>query len=123
MPYYKVTLNMGRTDTIEVQADSVTAIREFFTSVSKANITQIKKILVSKDFNLNYKKPSSPKSGDYYTYVKALCKTSKGFTGTFTMNFIDINTTRDSLVSYIKKYLKINDDKVTSVISIQGLKG
>jgi hypothetical protein len=123
MPYYKVTLNMGRTDTIFIEADSVTSIREFFTSVSKANITQIKKILVSRDFNLNYTKPSSLATGDFYTYIKALCKTDKGFTGAITINFLDINATKDSLVSYIKKYLKINGDKITSVISIQGLKG
>ena len=44
MAYYQVTLNQGRTDTITIEAKSLTDVKKFFNSISTANITMIKKI-------------------------------------------------------------------------------
>lgn len=115
--YYIVTLNQGRSDTITVEADSVTDVKTFFQTVSTANITMIKKIVYSKDLGIGSALTNfTPNNQD--RFLNILVQNQLGQTGTLNIQFPIKNLSKDQIVRSVKKNLLLHDKPITKVINI-----
>jgi len=117
MAYYKVTLNQGRTDTVLVEADSLTNVKTFFETVSTANITIIKKVIFSKDLGIG-SVVTTYTPNNQFKYLKALVKTKKGYSSTISLSFPMKNLTQEKIIKSIKKNLLLKSDEITEIINI-----
>ena len=118
MSHYQVTLNKGRTDTVTVEANSLTDVKTFFQTVSNANITMIKKIVYSKDLGIGTKIISNYIPNNENRYLNIMVKTSKGYTTTLNLAFPIKNITKDKIIESIKKNILVNDDNVVEILNI-----
>ena len=117
MPHYKVTLNQGRSDTVVVEATSVTDVKTFFETVSTAVITIIKKIVFSKELLIGSVATTYiPNNQD--KYLNVMVKNEKGFTSTLNLAFPMKNLEEKKIIATIKKNLLINGSKIEEIINI-----
>jgi hypothetical protein len=115
--FYHVTLNQGRTDTLTVEADTVSDVRTFFETVSTANITMIKKIVYSKALGIGSAHTTFlPNNQD--SFLNVLVKNKNGITGTLNISFPTKNLSNEIIIKSIKKYLTLNGDEIVEVINI-----
>ncbi len=115
--YYQVTLNQGRTDTLTIQADSVTDIKTFFETVSTATITIIKKIVYSKELGIGAIS-STYQPNNQNKFLKVLVKNEDNFTSSLNISFPIKGISKDTIIKSIKKNLLINDKLIVEVINI-----
>lgn len=117
MPYYHLTLTQGRADTItSIEADSKTDLLNLFTSVSTATVTNIKKIVYSKDLNINYSKTTFFPVG-FYKQVNVLATNGKE-AKVFELNHVKKTITSKKILETFKRNVLINGKKVTDIYSI-----
>ena len=117
MAYYQVTLNQGRTDTITIEANSVSDIKKFFNAISTANITMIKKIVYSKDKKIGSSIPVYELHN--FNYKKLLALVSNGeITSQISLEFPKKDIKKDKVVNSIKKNLLLNNKKITKIYDV-----
>ena len=115
--HYQVTLNQGRTDTVTIESDSLIDVKTFFTTVSTANITSIKKIVYSKSLGIG-SASTSYTSNNQNKFLKAFVKTDSGKASIIVISFPLKNLTKELIIKSIKKNLLCNGEKISSVVNI-----
>jgi len=115
--YFQVTLNQGRTDTLTLEANSLSDVKNFFKEVSTANITAIKKIVYSKDLGIgsaltNY----TPNNQDIYLNI--LVKNEDGKTGTINIQYPLKNISKEHIIKTVKKNLLLGEKSIIEVLNI-----
>lgn len=117
MPFYQITLNQGRTDTVTVEANTITDLKNFFNSVSNATIISVKKIVFSKDLGIGSGLTTyTPNNQD--NFLNVMVKNEKGITGTLNIAFPIKNIPTDTISKSIKKNLTLNGLKIVEIINI-----
>jgi len=116
--FYQVTLNQGRTDTVTVEADSLIDVKTFFTTVSTANITSIKKIVYSKELGVGSSPDTSYVSNNQNKFLKILVKTDTSHTATINVSFPIKSLTKEDIIKTVKKNLLLNDEQITNILNI-----
>lgn len=115
--FFQVTLTQGRTDTVTVEADSLTDVKTFFESVTTANITMIKKIVYSKELGIGSAITTyNPNNHD--RYLKILVENESNEVASINIQFPIKNLTKDKIVTSVKKNLMLNKKPITKVINI-----
>jgi len=117
MAYFQVTLNMGRTDTVTVEADTLIDVKTFFQSVSVATITSIKKIVYSKDLGIGTA-VTTYTPNNQNKFMNILVRTQKGYTGTLNISFSIKSLSKDVIIKSVKKNLLLFDDNIVDVLNI-----
>ncbi|MGK0256208.1 MAG: hypothetical protein ACI81I_000820 [Arcobacteraceae bacterium] len=115
--FYQVTLNQGRSDTVTVEADSLTDVRTFFSSLSTANITMVKKIVYSKDLSIGTA-TTSYLSNNQDNFLRVLVESKSGYKTTLNISFPLKHLTKDMIVKSIIKNLLCNNEKIIKVLNI-----
>lgn len=113
---FHVTLKQGRSDSFIIEADSKNDLLSFFQSVSTAVVTSIKKIVFSKDLNINYA-PKIPFDEPFYREVLIFAKSATK-AKVFKIYFVKKTVTKDILFNQFKK-LNIEDEKIIDIYNIQ----
>lgn len=116
MFYFHVTLTQGRGDSLTVEMDSKTDVLNFFTSVSTATVTNIKKIVYSKELGINYSKSTFFPVG-FYKQVNVLATNGKE-AKVFELNHVKKTITEKKILETFKRNVLINGKKVVDVYSI-----
>ncbi len=113
---FHVTLKQGRSDSLVFEANSKADILSFLTSVSTAIVSSIKKIVYSKDLNIDFV-PSVFVDELFYTEVLIFAK-SQTKAKVFKIYFVKKTVTKDILFNQFKK-LNIEDEKIIDIYNIQ----
>lgn len=116
MNKYSVSLKQGRTDTLTLEADSITDVLTFFNTVSSAVVSSIKKIVFSKEYDINYI-ASVPVSAPFYDEVLVFAK-SENKAKVFKLYFVKKTVTKEDLFNEFKK-LNIDNEKIIDIYNIQ----
>jgi hypothetical protein len=116
MSFYHVTLKQGRSDSMIIESPSKLALLSFFTSVSTAIVSGIKKIVFSKELLINYENKIFVNS-PYYREVLIFAK-SETKAKVFKLYFVKNTVTKDDLFNHFIK-LNIDEEKITDVYNIQ----
>jgi len=115
MAMFHSTLSLGRSDTVIAECSSYTVLLDFFKRTSKAVVRNIKEIVFSKDFNINYiSKDFTP--GETYSKVIVQALT-KSYSDTYILFNIKRSITEEDLQTEFKK-LFINDEPIEDFVSI-----
>ncbi len=114
--HYHVTLTQGRADTLTLESDSKGDILTLLNSVSTAKVKNIKKIVYSKDLQINYTN-SIFQSVGFYKQVNIFV-TAKGQAKTFQLRHIKKTVTKQHLIDMFKKYVLVNGNNIEDVYSI-----
>jgi len=115
MNKYHLTLSQGRADTIYLEADSKNKILNLFNTLSTAVVRNIKKVVYSKAFNINYTEKPYVRVPVYHKVeIFAL---SKSYSQTFTVFNVKRSVTKEMLETEYKKLL-INDEPIIDFFSI-----
>jgi hypothetical protein len=115
MPLFHSTLSLGRSDSIVTENTSATSLLNFLKIHSKAVVRNIKEIVFSKDYNINY--TSVPfLQGDIYdkVIIQAL---SSSFSETYILFNIKRTVTKEDIQKEFKKLL-INNEPIIDFMSI-----
>jgi hypothetical protein len=117
MPYFQVTLNQGRTDTVTAEFFSFQDCKTFWNSVSTANITSIKEIVYSKELNIGTALTSFTPSNNN-TYLNIMVRNSNGENGVINIQHPIKNLSKEQIIKSVKKNLLLNDKPITNILNI-----
>lgn len=107
MKKFQVTLKGGRTDTINLNADSVLDVIGIYESFSSAEIVSIKEIVY-----IN----SSPIFNNNPTFRELKMLLFNGsYNKFFSLRFLNSNLSKDYIINKAKNLLTVGDKNVTSV--------
>jgi len=115
MPLFHSTLSMGRSDTIVTENTSLTSLLTFLKTHSKAVIRNVKEIVYSKDYNINYT-PTTFVQKDTYDRV-VIQALSDSFSETYVLFNIKRTITAKDIEQQFKKLL-INNEPINDFVSI-----
>jgi hypothetical protein len=115
MPLYHLTLSQGRSDTVTCESSSQTKLLDFFKTVSTAVVRNIKEIVYSKDYNINYIPSNYVEEGVYHKVI--VLASSENFSKTFVLFNIKQSVTEDKIKKQFKNLL-INNEPITDFIDI-----
>jgi len=115
MPLFHSTLSMGRGDTVVAECSNHTVLLDFFKKTSKAVVRNIKEIVYSKDFKINYT-PKEFVAGDIYSKV-IVQAVSESYAETYILFNIKRTVTEDDVKTQFKQ-LFINNEPIIDFISI-----
>lgn len=117
MSLYQITLNQGRSDTIQLEASSLFDVRTFLESLTTANITSVKKVVYSKDLGIGSGFTTYiPNNQD--SYLNVMVKSKKGYVGTLNLSYPIKNLTSETISKSIKQHLLINGDEIVDIVNI-----
>ena len=110
MKSYQITLKGGRTDTINLNADTLLDVRGLYESFSSAQIVYIKEVVY-----IN----SNPISNDNPAYRELKMLNSNGDYNKFSsLRFLNPNLSKDYIISKIKSLLTLGGK---NIIAVKGL--
>lgn len=113
---YHVTSSQGRADTFYLQSTSKSKILAFLNSVSTAIVRNIKEVVYSKTYNINYvSKPDFIPSAVFHKVV--IFAYSAKYSQQFTLYNVKKNITQEFLETEYKK-MYINDEPITGFFDI-----
>lgn len=116
MSIFHVTTSQGRADTFYLQSTSKTKILSFLTAVSTATVRNIKEVVYSKIYNINYvSKPPFVSSPVYHKVV--IFAYSASFSQQFTLYNVKKTVTQEFLEAEYKKIM-INNELITGFFDI-----
>jgi hypothetical protein len=113
---FHVTLKQGRSDSLTLEADTKSDILTFFNTTSTAVVSGIKKIVFSKELNINFI-PVPFVNSAYYKEVLVFAK-SETKSKVFRLYFVNKSVTEDILFNQFLK-LNIDDEKIIDIYNIQ----
>ncbi|RLA83618.1 MAG: hypothetical protein DRG78_03790 [Epsilonproteobacteria bacterium] len=116
MSRYHITLSLGRSDSVVVQSKNATDVKAFFKDTSEAIVRNVKRILFSKEYNMNYKTVPEVVAEEVYhkVIVQAL---TESYSHTYTLFNIKKTITKDDIITQFKK-LKIQNEDITDFSEI-----
>lgn len=113
---YHISLAQGRTDTIYLESSSKSKVLSFLNTVSTAVVRNIKELVYSKDYNINYTpKPFEPTQTYHKVIVFAL---TQNYADTITLYNVKRTVTKELLQKQFKK-LYINNEPIIDFFDIQ----
>ena len=113
---YHVTSSQGRADTFYLQSTSKTKILSFLNAVSTAIVRNIKEVVYSKTYNINYvSKPPFVPSAVFHKVV--IFAYSTNYSQQFTLYNVKKSITQEYLETEYKK-MYINDELITGFFDI-----
>lgn len=112
---FHVTLKLGRSDSLVVGANSSADILTYFNIVSKAVVTSIKKIVYSKEYNINYT-PIENITDSLYSEVLVFAKT-KTYSKVFRIYNVKKSVSEDDLISMFQS-LTIESEKIEDIYNV-----
>lgn len=121
MPLYHITMTQGRSDSFYVECSSSPILKNFLTTVSTANIDNIKEVVYSKEFDINFVKKTN-ESISYDLELNIFCS-SKNYSKTIKLPFIKKNLSSTNIIKTIKKNLLINNEKIENIICLNRVEG
>jgi hypothetical protein len=113
---FHVSLSLGRTDTQTYEADSKSKLLAFFNTVSEAVVRNIKQIVMSKEYKINYIKKDFVATATYHRVI--VHAMSKNYSESYTLFHIKKTVTEDDIKKQFKKIL-IKNEPIVDFISIQ----
>ncbi len=113
---FHVTLSQGRADSTHYEAFSKSKLLNMLTSLSEAVVRNIKEVVFSKDYNINYVKKEYVYGAVYHKVV--ILATSKSYAKTFTLYNVMKTVTEEKLKTEFKK-LFINDEPIIDFFDIE----
>lgn len=116
MSIFHVTLSQGRADTLYLHSTSKSKVLNFLNSVSTAIVRNIKEVVYSKTYNVNYssKPPFVPSAVFHKVIIFAY---SKSYSQQFTLYNVKKSITQEYLETEYKKMF-INDELITGFFDI-----
>jgi hypothetical protein len=112
---FHITTRFGRSDTFHVEAISLSSLLGFFQTFSHAVVANVKEVMFSKEFNVNYVQKNYVQSDVWQrVYIHAL---SENKAKTFTLYNIKRTVTQEMIVDQFKK-LYIEDEPIIDFSSI-----
>ena len=115
MFWFHVTLSLGRSDSLILEADSKSDILTFFNSVSVAVVSSIKKIVYSKEVNVNHIQKVITKELYYKKII--VCAKSKTKAKMFELYNIKKTITKDIILTQFKK-LNIDNEPIEDIYNV-----
>jgi len=116
MSVYHITTSQGRADTFYVHSTSKLKVLNFINSVSTAIVRNIKEVVYSKTYNINYSnRPSFISSPVFHKVV--IFAYSKNYSKQFTLYNVKRSITQEYLETQYKKMF-INDELITGFFDI-----
>jgi len=107
MYVYEVTLSSGRTDTVQVLADSVLDVQSIYENLSDAYVTNIKKIVYVNQ---------SPQLANTSFFRELKIVIGNGFTNAFVrVRFAKNILDKNRIIQLCKTHLMLNNKKVSEV--------
>jgi hypothetical protein len=116
MSHFHVTLTQGRADSFTLEANSLNDLKTFLTSISTAVIRSIKKIVFSKELNVNYTKQIVSYE-PYYHSVLVFCK-SNNYADIIILYNVKKSVSENDILNSVKK-LTLNNEPINDVWNIQ----
>lgn len=112
MKKFQVTLSLGRTDTVELQADSLLDVQSIYDRFSEAHVTQIKEVVY---FNNVSKVPVT----QFYRELKVLVGNTSHHVNRFvTVRFTKPLLSREFVIRKCKEFLTVSGYQVDIVHNI-----
>lgn len=114
--FFHVTLSQGRSDSTILESSSLNDIKQFYKLVSSAILSSVKKIVYSKDLDINYSN-AIINIEDTYSQLLVFCKSK---TQAKVINLYNVKKSikeKDILKSF--KTLTINGEKIEDIYNIQ----
>lgn len=113
---YHITLSQGRSDTIYLESSSKSKILTLLNTISTAVVRNIKELVYSKDYNINYvSKPFEPSPTYHKVIIFAL---TENYADTITLYNVKKTVTKELLQKQFKK-LMINNEPIIDFFDIQ----
>lgn len=114
--FFHVTLSQGRSDSTILESSSQNDVIQFYKLVSTAVLSSIKKIVYSKDLDINYSNPIV-NIEDTYSQLLVFCKSK---TQAKVVNLYNVKKTiKEKEILASIKTLTINGEKIEDVYNIQ----
>lgn len=118
MMLFYVSLYSGRSDSVYFEADSKNDVLNFFNSLSDCVVTNIKKIVYSKEYLIGTGSGAlAYDSVQTKRTIKAMVQ-SKNYTNVLEIKFPKENLTRQFIETNIKRYLLLNGEKIETILSM-----
>lgn len=114
--FFHITSSQGRADTYYLEASNKLKLLSFLNSVSTAVVRNIKEVVYSKTYNINYVEGKENVPSLVYHRVVVVA-TSKSYSQTFELFNINRSVTKEILMKQLKK-LTIHDEPITSFLDI-----
>lgn len=121
MPLYHVTMTQGRSDSFYVECSSSPLLKNFLSEVSTANIDNIKEVVYSKEYNVNFIKKTS-ESFSYDLELNIFCS-SDNYSKIFKIPFAKKDISIDNILKTFKKNVFINGEKIIKIICLNKVEG
>jgi len=112
---FHTTLSLGRSDTLVLESTSKSKLLTFLTTVSKAVVRNIKEIVYSKDYNINYT-PKIFEPSEIYSKV-VIQALSQNYSETYILFNIKKSVTKKDIQKEFKQLL-INNEPIVDFVSI-----
>lgn len=112
---FHVTLTQGRADTLYIEADSKSDVLTFFDSLSTAVISNIKEVVFSKDYDINFIAQSYENTTSFK--VVRVFALSENYAQTFEFFNVKHTVTKEQMINKVKK-LMIKDEQIIDVASV-----
>ena len=114
---YHVTLSQGRADSLYLEATTKSRLLNFLGKISTAVTRNVKKVVYSKAFNINYVNKEVYKMKNVY-YKVVIVALTKDYSQSYTL-FNVKNTVTKEIIEDAYKGLLINDQPIIDFFDIQ----
>ncbi len=115
---FHLTLKQGhRSDTLYLESQSETKIKNFIKTVSTADLISLKKVVYSKKFGINYSITNFTSNNNHNEELEILVE-SKSYVDVLNIKYTKKNLDKKTIKDTIQKYLLLNNEKITNIISI-----
>lgn len=121
MPLYHVTMTQGRSDSFYVECSSVSVLKNFLNQVSTANIDNIKEVVYSKVYNVNYISKTSESSN--YDFELNLLLSSANHSKILKIPFPKKDLISSNVLKSSIKNLLIDGEKIIKIVCINRVEG
>ena len=113
---FHVTMSMGRADSTHYESSSKSKLLSMLTTLSEAVVRNIKEVVYSQPFNINYVKKEYSHVSVYHKVI--VMASSKNYAKTFTLYNVMKTVTQEKLETEFKK-LFINDEPIIDFFDIE----
>lgn len=112
---FHITLSQGRADTLYLEANSKADVISFLESITTAVISNIKEVVFSKDYNINYINQIVEQTTSFKTV--SVFVLSKTYAETFELYNVKHSVTKEQIIKQMKN-LMILDENIIDVASV-----
>lgn len=113
---FHLNLKYNRSDSMIVEAVSLDSLKQFYNRVSLSILQNVKKIVYSKKYNINYTPYNFVPTGRYKKVI--VFASSLNYTEIFTLFHVKKTITEEQLINDFKN-LYIKDEQIIDIIDVQ----